>query len=158
MLEPAAALAPQTAGAYRIEPAQPDRITALSPFDANGLPPPGKAETRPGGVLLWAGHGLWLATGTAPALTPATDATDAWVVLRLSGPAPDAVLARLTPIDLRPLHFRPGQVARSLVGHIAALLHRPEAAPEVLEIWLPRSMAAHAEGEIAEAARALAAR
>ena len=158
MLEPAPALAPQAAGAHHIEPAQPDRITALSPFDANGLPFPGRAETRPGGVLLWAGHGLWLAAGMAPALTPATDETDAWVVLRLSGPAPDAVLARLTPIDLRPLHFRPGHVARSLVGHVAALLHRPEAAPEVLEIWLPRSMAAHALGEIAEAARALAAR
>jgi sarcosine oxidase subunit gamma len=80
------------------------------------------------------------------------------VAVRLTGPAPDAVLARLVPVDLRPLHFAPGHVARTLLGHVAVLIHRPATAPEALEVWLPRSMAAHALDDLAEAMRAVAAR
>jgi len=152
------ALLAQTYGAHHLALAPQGPITALAPFETKGLPAPGRAVAHAGGVTLWAGHGLWLATGTPPAITPQTDATDAWVVARLSGPAPDAVLARLVPVDLRPLHFAPGHVVRTLLGHVAVLIHRPEGAPEVLEIWLPRSVAAHALGDLAEAMRGLAAR
>lgn len=161
-VNPLAALLPLEVGEHRIEALPQSRVTALSPFVTKGLPAPDRAEARPGGLLLWAGRGLWLAVGTPPADlapgTPTVDETDTWAVLRLVGPAPDAVLARLVPIDLRPLHFAPGHVAKSLVGHVAALIHRPAVAPEALEIWLPRSVAAHALHEIAAAARALAAR
>ncbi|MDP3862517.1 MAG: sarcosine oxidase subunit gamma [Phaeovulum sp.] len=161
--DPLAALLPTTRGAHQLAGAQPGRITALAPIGpAKGLPAPGRAQTHAGGIVLWAGHGLWLATGTppqaVPQTAPQTDETDAWVIVRLSGPAPDAVLARLVPIDLRALNFRPGHVARTLLGHVAVLIHRPEAAPEALEIWLPRSMAAHALIDLASAMRGLAAR
>jgi sarcosine oxidase subunit gamma len=148
----------QSIGAHHLAAAPQGRITALAPFETKGLPAPGRAVAHSGGLTLWAGHGLWLATGAPPALTPATDATDAWVAVRLTGPAPDAVLARLVPVDLRPLHFAPGHVARTLLGHVAVLIHRPATAPEALEVWLPRSMAAHALDDLAEAMRAVAAR
>jgi sarcosine oxidase subunit gamma len=159
-----AALFPVETGGYRLEPAPQGTLTGLAPFAAPGgaLPAPGRAMPHAGGTLLWAGHGQWLATGTLSAkLTEAaalTDQTDAWAVLRLTGPAPGAVLARLVPVDLRRLCFVPGTVARTLLGHIAVLIHRPEAAPEALELWLPRSMAAHAVREIAHAMRGQAAR
>ncbi|WP_372840228.1 sarcosine oxidase subunit gamma [Phaeovulum sp.] len=156
--DPLAALLPACHGAHQLAAAQPARITALAPFETKGLPAPGRSTARPGGITLWAGHGLWLATGTAPEASPQTDATDAWAVLHLTGPAPEAVLARLVPTDLRALHFRAGSVARTLLGHIAVLIHRPEAAPDALEIWLPRSMAAHAIDDLLGAMRALEAR
>lgn len=157
--DPLSSLLPVQHGAHHLIRAQPGTITALAPIGAaKGLPPPGRAEARGRSLVLWAGHGIWLATGTPPATAPQTDATDAWVIVRLSGTTPDAVLARLVPVDLRPLHFRPGHVARSLLGHVAVLIHRPEAAPDTLDIWLPRSMAAHALLELATAMRGLAAR
>ena len=156
--DPLAALLPVAHGTHHLIAAQPGRITALAPYDNKGLPKPGRAAPHPGGLLLWAGHNLWLATGTPPQSTPQTDVTDAWAVVRLTGPEPEAVLARLVPINLRARHFLPGYTARSLLGHIAVLLHRPAAAPETLELWLPRSTAAHAIGELARAMRGLAAR
>lgn len=159
-----AGLLPVDTGAYRLEAAPQGAITALAPYGAPGaaFAAPGRATPHAGGTLLWAGYGNWLATGDLPAsLTAAaavTDQTDAWAVLRLTGPAPEAVLARLVPLDLRRLHFAPGAVARTLAGHIAVLIHRPQSAPEALEIWLPRSMAAHGLHEIADAMRSQTAR
>lgn len=157
--DPLSSLLPVQHGAHHLIRAQPGTITALAPIGAaKGLPPPGRAEARGESLVLWAGHGLWLATGTPPATAPQTDATDAWVIVRLNGPTPDAVLARLVPVDLRPLHFRPGDVARTLLGHVAVLIHRPASAPEALELWLPRSMAAHGLRSLREVMRAQAAR
>ena len=63
-------------------------------------------------------------------------------------------LARLVPVDLAGLAR--GQVARSLLGHMMALLRRTGA--QELEVWVFRSMAATAVHEIGTAMRSLAAR
>jgi heterotetrameric sarcosine oxidase gamma subunit len=64
-------------------------------------------------------------TEVAEALGPAaclTEQTDAWVILRLAGPAALPALARLCPLDLDALP--PGRVARTLMEHLGAILFR----------------------------------
>ncbi|MEM7644545.1 MAG: hypothetical protein AAF366_18770, partial [Pseudomonadota bacterium] len=121
------------------------------------LPPP--PPRGPGGVVWLRGGGGAHAGARAPAPPPArgiatTDQSDAFAALRLSGPDADAVLARLTPLNLA--EIAPGQTARSLLGHMNTLFHRTEA--EAWDLLLFRSMAAHAIHEIDRAMRGVAAR
>lgn len=61
------------------------------------------------------------------------------VVLRLSGPAARAILAKLTPLDLHPDAFAAGQSANTFFGHVGANLARLDG--DVFEIVLMRSFA-----------------
>jgi len=166
-----AGLLPVQHGAITLAAAPQTELWAVAPFGpaatlarlfATDLPAPGRSAPWSGGLLLWAGWQRWFVTGGLPdgvAKVAATTAqTDAWAVLRLTGPAPETVLARLVPVDLRMLHFGTGAVARTLLGQIAVLIHRPQTAPEALELWLPRSMAAHGLQSLREAMRAQVAR
>jgi sarcosine oxidase subunit gamma len=104
------------------------------------------------------GPGTWLLTretgsaGLIPALRSAVgdtasvaDQSDAYAMLRLSGPKVREVLATLMPLDLHPRSFRVGDVAATLAAHIGALLWRLEDGAEgepTFELAVPRSMAA----------------
>ncbi len=109
--------------------------------------------------LVWAGFGQWFLIGApAPDLGGAaaiTEQGDGWAGLRLTGPATRDVLARLVPIDLDPAAFPPGRAARSLLGHVPALMVAIEGG---CELFVPRSYAGTAAEEISHAARAVAAR
>lgn len=70
------------------------------------------------------------------------------VVLRLSGPAARAILAKVTPLDLHPDIFATGQSANCFFGHVGANLSRLEG--DVFEIVLMRSFALFAFQELLE--------
>ena len=66
-----------------------------------------------------------------------TDLSAARVGFRLSGPDARVSLAKLTPVDLHPTKFGPGQVRRTRLGQIAAVFWMTD--PETFEIFCFRS-------------------
>ena len=124
-----------------------------------GWPEPGRAVEEGGVRAIWFGREAAMVTGAAPeglgGLAAVTDQTDAWVVVRLSGPAAEDVLARLVPIDLRERAFPEGSAARTLLGHMSVGVLRAGGAFEILAF---RSMAGTLAHELGRAMRAVAAR
>jgi sarcosine oxidase subunit gamma len=53
-----------------------------------------------------------------------TDQTDAWVALRIAGPAVRAALERICPLDLHPGAFPEGRVARTVMEHLPVIILR----------------------------------
>ena len=51
-----------------------------------------------------------------------TDQSDAWVVLRMSGDLMEAVLMRLSPVDVRLKTFKTGSVVRTGLIHVNVTL------------------------------------
>jgi sarcosine oxidase subunit gamma len=158
---PAEGLLPITHGGVTLSEDAPAAITSLMPTRgaAFELPGPNRARDHAGGRLLWSGRGQALLVGPAPDPIPGvamTDQSDAWAVLRLEGSGASDVLARLTPLDLRPAVFEVGHVARSLLGHMHALFERE--APEDWRLFVFRSMAGSAVHDLTEAMRSVAAR
>jgi sarcosine oxidase, subunit gamma len=148
-------------------------VTSVAPFRGNaakvgaalkkalgvGFPGPGEALTGKSGRAIWVGPGRALVTGALPdlgGLAALTDQADGIAVVRIEGPDVVAVLARLVPVDLRPSVFPEGRTARTLIGHMMASVTR--VGPEALELMVFRSMAGTLVHELAEAARAVAAR
>jgi sarcosine oxidase subunit gamma len=158
---PAKGLLPVTLGMVTLSEETPEAITSLTPLRGAefALPAPNRARDHAGGRLLWSGRGQALLVGPAPepiAQVAMTDQSDAWAVLRLEGRDSAAVLARLTPLDLRPSAFEVGHVARSLLGHMHALFERE--APEGWRLFVSRSMTGSAVHDLTEAMRSVAAR
>lgn len=131
------------------------RLTGLA------LPEPGRSSKARDIRCLWAGREQAFVAGQVPDLgglsgyAAVVDVSDAWAILRLSGPATDEVLSRLTPLDLHPGVFRVGHTARTELKHRAVLLTR---LPSAIEIWVMRSMAHGAVDDISRAMRTVAAR
>ncbi len=88
------------------------------------LPPAGRASEHEGRALLWIGRDQFLLVGDAPSGLSAaqTDQSDGWCVVDVTGGDRLAVLARLCPLDLE--QMADGFVARSLVGHLSAIIWR----------------------------------
>ncbi len=81
------------------------------------------------------------------------DVSDAYAVIRLSGPwAPD-VLSRLVPVDLHPSAMAPGAVAVTHADHVAATLLKRDAAP-TFDLMVPRTYAGSVHGWLEAAAEA----
>lgn len=174
---PAQNLLPRTIGAVTISEVSFDHMTLLTPLGADGgagfsaalksahgmaAPAPNRATGREAARALWFGHG-----GQVMLMGPAADAglarhatrvdqSDAWCVIRLDGPGSTDVMARLTPLDLRPDSFRRGHAARSLIGHMSGGILR--LGPDSWQIMVFRSMAHTLVHECDSAARAVAAR
>ncbi len=73
------------------------------------------------------------------------DQSDAYAILRLSGPTLRETLARLAPLDLHARVFKVGDVAATLAAHIGAILWRIEDDADgqpAFELAVARSMAA----------------
>ena len=157
---PAEGLLPLTVGALSLEECPPARITSVTPLAgwSGTLPPPNRTATEGGARTVWAGLGQWFVVGVAPDVPDAavTDQSDAWGRYRLSGDGVEEALARLTPLDVRAERFPPGHCARTLLGHMDALLVREDA--RTVEIWTFRSMAASTVHEVERAMRGVAAR
>lgn len=135
------------------------REAAVAACLGQPLPPPGGTSALGAGRIVWAGAGLWLVEGAAPAgldeVAAVSDQTDAWARLALGGADAGAVLARLVPLDLDPGVFPAGRAARTLLRHVPLLL---VAAGAGFELLVPRSCARTAVGDLAEAMRGVAAR
>lgn len=103
-------------------------------------------------TFIWSGPGRWLAVGEtlAPGAAEAAlraavggDAvvigqTDAYGVVRISGPAARDVLARGLPIDLHPRAFQPGHAALTFAEQIAVQIWQVDDHP-TYDIAFPRS-------------------
>ena len=172
---PADGLLPLEIGGLMLSEDSPAAITAVMPFAgqvkplsaalkaAHGMAFPGPNRVTGSGEVkaYWSGMDQAFLIGTAPdrSLAPhaaLVDQTDAWAVLNIQGAEVEAVLARLTPLDLNPSVFKRGHAARSLLGHMSALIARSGA--QSFTILVFRSMAATAVHELALAMKAVAAR
>ncbi len=117
---------------------------ALCAVTGLGLPGPGQSVESPHLRCLWAGRDQILAVGALPpgAIPPdcamVTELSDGWARLRLAGPGWEDVLARGTPLDLRPSAFAVHATARTEWHHMAVLLVRLSSA---VELWVMRSYA-----------------
>lgn len=151
----------------------PGPITSIAPLrgrekalakalKALGLafPDPGRMIGAGAARLVWTGRDQAFLLGADPAgLAPhaaITDQSDGWAGLALGGPAAEAVLSRLVPVDIRAAAFPPGHCARVPLSHMQSVLMRP--APETFELLVFRSMARTAWHEVEAVMTALAAR
>lgn len=167
---PCDGLLPLNIGACVLAELLPDRITSVartgqSDADAfkaatgHALPSPNRSAGREGARVIWWGPGQWLLLGEMPqdfTGFSVTDQSDAWAVMRLSGADARDVLARLTPIDLRPDQFKRGHTARTLLFHMSASITRVK--DDAYDIMVFRSMAGTAVHDLETAMRAVAAR
>ena len=156
----ASGLCPVAIGNLRLTERTPT-LTSVSPFKGKKTavrkalghwPAPNEAK----GNVLWAGRNLAFVVGECAdlaGLAATTDQTDAWTALTLEGDDLEAVMARLTPLDMRTLGA--GATARGLLGHMSALYHRTQTG---MDIYVFRSMAHTAVHEITHAMTSVAAR
>jgi sarcosine oxidase subunit gamma len=167
---------PVEIGGVRLTAPDPGPLTLVAPFRgqdsavaaalrcALGFDLPGPVETRTGAGAraIWFGWrqglvmGAALAPGVLDGIAAVTDQSDGWAAFRLDGSGTDRVLARLTPLDLRPHAFPPGRTARTLIGHMAASVTRW--APDSCDILVFRSMAGTAVHDLTTAMARVAAR
>lgn len=174
-LTPLETMAPVQIGSVVLTEPAPEPVAAIQPYPGRGqaasdalhrltgleFPAPGQMAKAGDLRVLWAGRETAFLVGALPELdavradAAVTDLSDAWAVLRLSGAETDAVLARLSPLDLRPKAFPAGATARTELAHMTALLVR---LPSAVEIWVMRSMAGSAAKKLAQAMAAVAAR
>jgi len=166
-----AGLLPQTIGTVTLSEVDAGVITLVAPFKGQkkevsdalkasigvGFPAPNRMLGT-GPRVLWCAMGQALVMGVDCPDLPAAcmDHSDAWAIVRIDGVDAMAVLARLTPIDLRDGVFKRGHTARTLIGHMTAGITRLGAAS--FEVMVMRSMAATLVHDLEQAARNIAAR
>ena len=162
---PCDGLVPVEAGGLRLSEVIYEAITSVAPLKGQEakvskalklaigavMPAPNRATGKAGARVVWSGLGQALVLGpaVAPEGAAVTDQSDAWVCLALEGAGVAAVLARLTPLDLRDSQFKRGHAARSLLGHMNCLFLRSGAAR--YEMLVFRSMAQTAVHELTRA-------
>jgi len=124
-----------------------------------GVEPPNGPRRASGGDVAIAGSGpqAWLATrdgagnGFAQSLrrlledcASVSDQSDAYAILRLTGPKVRDTLAKLIPIDIHPRSFHVNDVAHTICGYVNVTLWRLEdtaRSDPIFEIWVGRSLA-----------------
>ena len=171
---PCEGLLPITHGGATLSEAAPDVLMSIMPYAgreeatsaalkaAHGIemPAPNRVSEAAGTRAIWSGAGQAMVTTTLePTLAQhaaLTDQSDAWAVLRLSGAGAEAVMARLTPIDLNGAVFKPGHSARTQFAHMNAVVSRISG--DSFEVMVFRSMAKWAVHEIEIAMKGVAAR
>ena len=124
------------------------------------LPHYGRATGREGSRALWFGRQtLLVGPKCDEKLTKfamLTDQSDAWVVLRMSGDLMEAVLMRLSPVDVRLKTFKTGSVVRTSLNHVNVTMHRIGA--NTIDVYGFRSMAKTLCHELTQALTTVAAR
>lgn len=138
---PCDGLLPLSIGAVSVEEALFGAITSVAPFKGQqaavsaelqkqvgvGLPTPNRSTSSDQVRVVFSGQGQALVLGAALDPIPGaamTDQSDAWACVTVSGAGALDVLARLVPVDLRPAVFDIGHVARTLVGHMTAVVFK----------------------------------
>lgn len=165
---PLADLLPVTVGGLTLTEVTPAAITSIAPFRAAeaacsaavkkahriDLPAVGHWIGADVARLVWSGRGQFFLIGDKPAAkaiaktAALSDQTGGWAVMRLEGPDAAAVLARLTPIDLRAGSFAKGQTARTELAHMMSVISRTA---KGFEIMVMRSFARTAEHHVKDA-------
>lgn len=173
-LSPVAGMLPIAVGDCRLEAVEHGHLTMLSVYQgqekqlsealvaAHGvrLAAPNRGTSKAGVRCLWFGHDQVLLIGPAPDPTLAqyasvVDQSDSWAVVRLQGGQAEAVLARLTSVDLRPAVFKRGHTLRSELRHMMVSISR--VGVDAFEIMVFRSMAATLVDDLQSAMASVAA-
>jgi len=154
----AAGLLPKTIGALTLSEVAPHTIHSIAPLKGAklaGFPEVGKSASYKGGTLMWsAREQYFLLGGTPPKMKAAiTDQSDAWCSLALMGHLAGDVMARLCPLNTNAM--AQGDVARSLIGHMTALILRVD---DGFQIMVFRAFAKTLVHELTEAMTATYAR
>ncbi|PTX56698.1 sarcosine oxidase subunit gamma [Litoreibacter ponti] len=154
---PAEGLLPKTIGTLTLSEVTPT-IHSIAPLKGARLkdfPDVGKSAPYKGGTLIWSARGQYmLLDAPTPKIKAAiTDQSDAWTSVTLTGDRAQALLARLCPLDTAKM--APGDVARSLIGHMSAIIIRQDAG---FQIMVFRAFARTLVHEMTDAMTALAAR
>lgn len=133
-----------------------------------GISPSNEANSvvsRERASVAWIAPGQWLVVAEGMAegelarllregvqdVAAVTDQSHARSVLRIAGPQAGALLAKGCPLDLASRTFPAGTCAQSIVGPVAALLHRLDGTP-LFDVYLPRSYAVSVWEWLAESA------
>ena len=170
---PCAGLLPVTIGTLTLSEVEVSAITSVAPFKGQGdtvsaalkstigaaFPAPNRMTGKSGARVVWTGMGQAMVLGAVPAAVPGaalTDQSDAWAHVTLQGEGARDVLARLTPLDLRPTAFKRGHAARTEVAHMSAILMRP--GDTRYDIMVFRSMAKTLVHDLTEAMTSVAGR
>ncbi|HCP80899.1 MAG TPA: sarcosine oxidase subunit gamma [Octadecabacter sp.] len=169
---PCAGLLPKTIGTVTVTEVNAGQMTLLAPHRGQkkavsdalksavgvGFPAPNRClGTAP--RAMWCGQEQALLIGAAcPELAGAAcvDHSDAWAIVQIDGADAVAVLARLTPLDLRATEFKRGHTARTLIGHMTGGITRLGA--HSFEVMVMRSMAGTLVHDLTQAAENMAAR
>ena len=169
---PCAGLLPMAIGTVTLTEIDAGKMTLVAPFAGQqksvsdalkssigvGFPAPNRTSgTTPRAV--WCGRGQALIIGAnCPDLKGAAcvDHSDAWAIVQIDGADATALLARLTPIDLRASTFKRGHTARTLIGHMTGGITRLSV--QSFEVMVMRSMAATLMHDLTQAAQNIAAR
>ena len=167
-----AGLLPKTIGTVTLIEVDAGQVTLIAPHKGKkktvsvalkaavgvGFPAPNRCiGTTP--RAMWCGKEQALLIGTVcPELAGAAciDHSDAWAIVQIDGADAVAVLARLTPIDLRATDFKRGHTARTLIGHMTGGITRLGA--QSFEVMVMRSMAGTLVHDLTQAAENIAAR
>ena len=170
---PLAGQRPLTLGATTLAEIILPRLTSVASFRGQekdlakalktlglSFPAPGRISAAGTARLVWTSRDQAFLFGADPApLGPhaaLTDQSDGWAGLRLDGPAAEAVLTRLVPLDLRRAAFPDGHCARAPLNHMQSILLRN--GPQSFDILIFRSMARTAWHEVETALTAVTAR
>ncbi len=166
---PCAGLLPFVCGRVQLTENDPGVITSVAPFAGKndavsvhlaeaigvGLPETGSFDAKGEIQVIWAGQGQYFIRAGQSQSVPGsatTDQSDAWACVLLQGEDAADVMARLCPLDLR--RMAEGHVARSLIGHMNAVILRREIG---FEIMVFRSMAKTLVHEVSAVMRSVAA-
>ncbi|HEV2443801.1 MAG TPA: sarcosine oxidase subunit gamma family protein [Steroidobacteraceae bacterium] len=149
--------------------AQAARVSEVLRAQFGLEPPTGPRRVSRGDVgIAGIGPGAWLAThdsaGNAFAQSlrsllgeraSVSDQSDAYVILRLTGPKVRETLAKVIPIDIHPRSFQVGDIAQTVCGYVGVTLWRLEDTAQTdpaFEIWAGRSFAVNLHQAISHGA------
>lgn len=123
-----------------VEPPQTLRRACLSDVAVAGIAPDTWLATCDNAANSFAESVCsWLA-----ACASVTDQSDAYIILRLTGPRLLEALAKLLPIDIHTRSFAVGDVAQTVCGYVNVTLWRLEdtgRGDPTFEVWVGRSLA-----------------
>ena len=171
---PAQDMVPISVGTMELTETFPAVITSIACYQGKGdalsaamkdhhdmaLPKTGQATGRAGARAIWTGPSVFL-VGPEPHLdlsnhAAIVDQSDSWCVLTLKGADVEAVLARLSSVDMRLKAMKKGHVVRSQLQHMNAIYHR--VSEDCFDIYAFRSMAKTMVHDIDRAVRYIASR
>ncbi|MEM9968081.1 MAG: sarcosine oxidase subunit gamma [Pseudomonadota bacterium] len=94
-----------------------------------GWPNPNRSLGKEDARCVWFGRRAALLIGTPLTASLSeyaaiVDQTDAWAAVTLEGEDAEAVLARLTPVEIRAAHFKRGHTMRTQIMHMNASITR----------------------------------
>lgn len=140
----AESMLPLSVGALSLSEIPEREMHSIAPFKVGGvsdalqeavgvgLPEIGCSVAKGSVQVLWVARGQYFLIGALPPKLSAaiSGQSDAWCAVSLSGKGAQDVMARLCPLEV--CAMGEGDVARSLIGHMSAIIVKREAGFEIM--------------------------